>query len=96
MATVDEQVHHAGRGPRSGPGAGRHHGRDTQSLAEVIMIRRPGQHRAGLLGSLVTRARVFASSRFQATAVRSTPHPPSSPAPRATLTASPLTPNDAA
>jgi hypothetical protein len=86
MATVDEQVHHAGRGP----GTERHHGRD--SLAEVIMIRRPGAHRAGLLGSLVTRARVFASPRPQATSARFTPRPPSSPAPRY----SPHTPNDAA
>ena len=82
MATVDLQVHHAGRGPRSSPVAGRHHGQG--SLAEVIVIH-PERHSAGLFGSLVTMARVFASLRPQATPVRSTPRPPTSPAPRRTV-----------
>jgi hypothetical protein len=93
MAQVGEQVHHAGRVHRSGSGSGRHHGRGF--LAEVIMIRQPGAPRAGMLGSLVTKARVFASPRTQATSVRSTPHPPSSPALRL-LNHRPHTPNDAA
>ena len=70
---------HTGREPRSTPGAGRHRGQEH--LAEVIMIRPVRSHRAGLIGSLVTMARVFASPRAQATPVRSTPRPPSSPAP---------------
>jgi hypothetical protein len=94
MAQVGDQVqHHAVRDHRSGPGSGRHHGRDY--LAEIIMIRQPSAPRAGLLGSLVTKARVFASPRTQATSVRSTPHPPSSPALRLLSNRS-HTPNDAA
>jgi hypothetical protein len=99
MATVEKQVHHAVRGHRSGTGTGRHHGRD--SLAEVIMIRQPSARppRAGLIGSLVTKARVFASPRVQATSVRSTPRPPSSPAPLRTshtTTTTTYAPNDVA
>ena len=45
------------------------------------MIRPARSPRTGLIGSLVTMARVFASPRAQATSVRSTPRPPSSPAP---------------
>jgi len=78
MATVDRHTDHTRRDLRSGPGAGRRRGQD--SLAEVIMIRPAHAHRNGLIGSLVTMARVFASSRAQATSVRSTPRPPSSPA----------------
>ena len=78
MATVDRHMDHSGRDLRSTPGAGRHRGQEA--LAEVIMIRPVRSHRTGLLGSLVTMARVFASPRAQATSVRSTPRPPSSPA----------------
>ena len=85
-------MHNAGRDHRSGPAAGHHHGRDH--LAEVIMIRLPGPERSGLLGSLVTMAREFASSRPQATPVRPTPRPPSSPVLRPFTP--PGTPNDAA
>ena len=93
MAQVGDQVHHAGRGHRSGSGSGRHHGRDF--LAEVIMIRQSGAPRAGVFGLLVTKARVFASPRTQATSVRFTPHPPSSPAVRL-FNHCPHTPNNAA
>ena len=58
------------------------------------MIRTPQPARRGLLGSLVTKARVFASPRLQAAPVRSTPHPPSSPAPLSIVTS--RAPNDAA
>jgi len=92
MATVDHRVHHAGRGLRSSPDAGRRHGRD--SLAEVIMIRPVRPARAGLIGSLVTMARVFASPRAQAASARPTPRPPSSPAPLTLLSAP--APTDAA
>lgn len=99
MATVDVDAGRAQRfGPVSGQEQRRRHGRDTQALAEVIMIR---QHdagagsRAGLLGSLVTKAWGFASPRIQATSVRPTPRPPSSPAPRSLPCDTP-SPNDAA
>jgi hypothetical protein len=92
MAIVDQSMH-TGRALRSSSRADDcHHGREN--LAEVIMIRPPRPGRAGLLGSLVTMARVFASPRVQAAPVRSTPHPPSSPAPR--LFRTPQSPNDAA
>ena len=92
MAIVDQTMH-PGRALRSSPRTELcHHGREN--LAEVIMIRPPRPERTGLLGSLVTKARVFASPRLQATSVRSTPHPPSSPAPLKILT--PRAPNDAA
>ncbi|HEY1444167.1 MAG TPA: hypothetical protein VGF51_04645 [Acidimicrobiales bacterium] len=94
MATVDQHMAHAGEDSRSGPGAGRRHGRDT--LAEVISIRPERSHRPGLLGSLVTMARGFASSRAQATSVRSTPHRPPSPAPRPVRLPFSPAPNDAA
>ncbi|HWF16595.1 MAG TPA: hypothetical protein VG244_10480 [Acidimicrobiales bacterium] len=74
MATVDQHIGHTGE---DCPAVGRRHGRE--SLAEVVMIR---PARSGLLGSLVTKARGFASPRLQATPVRSTPRRPSSPAPR--------------
>jgi hypothetical protein len=93
MATVGDQVHHAGRGHPSGSASARHHGRDY--LAEVIMIRQRSAPRAGFLGSLVTKARVFAFPRTQATSVRFTPHPPSSPALRLP-SHGPHAPNDAA
>jgi len=92
MATVDQSMH-TGRALRSSSRADEcHHGRE--SLAEVIMIWTPPPARSGLLGSLVTMARVFASPRLQSTPVRSTPHPPSSPAPLSIVT--PQAPNDAA
>ncbi|HUE07984.1 MAG TPA: hypothetical protein VMP41_11200 [Acidimicrobiales bacterium] len=102
MATVEQHMGHAGRDSRSGPGAGRRHGRDN--LAEVISIRTEHvrSHRPGFLGSLVTMARGFAASRAQATSVRSTPHRPPSPAPLSIAHPLPLplplrpTPNDAA
>jgi hypothetical protein len=78
MATVDQDIDHSGRDLRSGPDADRHRGQDN--LAEVIMIRPARSHRPGFIGSLVTMARVFVSPRAQATPVRSTPRPPSSPA----------------
>ncbi len=84
---------HTGRAPQSTPRAEHcHHGREN--LAEVIMIRPPRPTHSGLLGSLVTMARVFASPRVQAASVRSTPHPPSSPAPL--VFRIPQSPNDAA
>ncbi|HTU38058.1 MAG TPA: hypothetical protein VMF35_08575 [Acidimicrobiales bacterium] len=86
MATVDRTMHTDGRDVRA---AGHRHGREH--LAEVIMINRPpGPSRPGLLGSLVTMARVFASPRPQATPVRRTPRPPSSPVLHS------VTPDDAA
>src|SRR5580692_12105565 len=100
MATVDQHMGHTGGDSRSGPGAGRRHGRD--SLAEVISIRPERSHRSGFLGSLVTMARGLASPRAQATSVRPTPHRPPSPAPRTnTLTRTrpfplPSVPHDAA
>ena len=78
MATVDRIMDHTRREDRSTPGAGRHRGQEA--LAEVIVIRPVRSHRNGLLGSLVTMARVFASPRVQAAPVRTTPRPPSSPA----------------
>ena len=94
MATVDQTMHNAGRDHRSVPAAGRRHGREH--LAEVIMIRPPARVRPGLLGSLVTMAREFASSRPQATSVRTTPRPPSSPVPRFLAQPQPQSPDDAA
>jgi hypothetical protein len=92
MAIVDQSMH-TGRALRSSSRADDcHHGREN--LAEVIMIRTPQPTRSGFLGSLVTMARVFASPRVQATPVRSTPHPPSSPASLSIVT--PRAPNDAA
>ena len=66
MATVVQYIGQTGRDTRSGPDAGRRHGRDT--LAEVISIRTEPRrsHRPGILGSLVTVARGF-TSRAQAT-----------------------------
>ncbi len=58
------------------------------------MFRPLHSHRNGILGSLVTVARVFASPRPQATPVRTTPRPPSSPAPLPFPT--PRVPTDAA
>ena len=92
MATVDRYMDHRRRDPRCTPGAGCRRGQD--SLAEVITIRPERSHRTGFLGSLITMARVFASPRVQATPVRSTPHPPSSPASLSIVT--PQAPNDAA
>ena len=92
MATVEQHVPHTGRESRSAPTSGRHHGRDP--LAEVIMIRSHRAHSSGRFGSLVTEAREFASPRNQATSVRFTPHPPSSPDPRSSTP--PPAPNDAA
>jgi hypothetical protein len=79
MATVNQHRDRRGRDPRSRPAADRHRGQDT--LAEVIMIRPARSYPTGLVGLLVTMARAFASPRAQATSVRSTPRPPSSPAP---------------
>ena len=78
MASVNQHMDHTGRDLRSSPAAACHRGQDT--LAEVIMIRPARSHRTGLIGSLVTKAREFASPRAQATSVRSTPRRPSSPA----------------
>ena len=78
MATVDPHTDHKGREVRSTPGPGRYRGQ--AALAEVITIRPVRSHRSGLLGSLVTMARVFASPRAQAAPVRITPRPPTSPA----------------
>ena len=78
MATLDPYTDHAAREFRSTPAAGRHRGQAT--LAEVITIRPVRSHRSGLLGSLVTMARVFVSPRAQAAPVRITPRPPTSPA----------------
>jgi len=89
---VDQHMGHTGGDFRSRPAADRHCGRDN--LAEVIMIRPGRSHRTGLIGLLVTLARVFASPRSQATSVRSTPRPPSSPAPLSLLP--PRVPHDAA
>src|SRR5438270_14095850 len=81
MATADERTH-AGSDlpPGSASESGRHHGRDTNSLAEVISIRSPRARRTGLLGSLITLAWELAFPRVQATSAGSTPRPPSSPA----------------
>jgi len=79
MATVDQHWDRKGRDPRSRPAADRHRGQDT--LAEVVMIRPARSHHTGLIGLLVIMARAFVSPRAQATSVRSTPRPPSSPAP---------------
>jgi hypothetical protein len=93
MATVDQPMHTARALRSSSRVDDCHHGRGN--LAEVIMIRTPQPTtRSGLFGSLVTMARVFASPRVQATPVRSTPHPPSSPASLSLVTSQ--APNDAA
>ena len=92
MATVDQHLGHPRRDNPSSTAAGRHHGQDD--LAEVIMIRPERSRRPGLIGSLVTIARVFASPRAQAAPVRSTPRPPSSPAPLSLVR--PGIPHDAA
>src|SRR5271155_3752912 len=76
MATVDRHMDHPGRDLGSTPGAGRHRGQEA--LAAVIPIRPVGATRTGLLGSLLTWARVFASPRPRATPVRTTPRPPTS------------------
>jgi hypothetical protein len=91
MATVDRYMDHPVRELRSTPG-GRHH-LGHEALAEVIVIRPARPPRTGILGPLVTMARVFASLRHQATPVRSTPRPPSSPV---LLPFMPRTPHDAA
>jgi hypothetical protein len=91
---------HDGPDQRCGPGLGQGQrpGGDTKPLAQVIMIRQHdagAEPRVGLLGSLVTKAWGFASPRTQATSVRPTPRPPSSPAPRSVPRSTP-SPNDAA
>jgi len=97
MATADERTH-AGSDLPPGSASERYHGRDTNSLAEVISIRSPRAPRTGLLGSMVTLARELVFPRAQATSARSTPHPPSSPAflSLATMHAYAHAPDDAA
>jgi hypothetical protein len=91
MATTDQHLSRAGRAS-SVAVAGRHRGQDT--LAEVITLRPARPARAGLIGALINLARVVASPRAQATSVRSTPHPPPSPAAR--FLTPPRVPHDAA
>jgi hypothetical protein len=92
MACTGQDIGHGGRELRSGPDAGRQSGQGD--LAEVITIRPVRSARAGFIGSLITKARVFVSPRVQATSVRSTPRPPSSPALLSVL--HPGVPDDAA